>query len=151
MGLHSGRFYLKLLGRSHGRGNVTGTWKASMIMARALAFGGFMICLPQRPFRYSMGWRPLYCSPDQMLAMQAANWEIASHGYKWIDYKDFSRADEANHIAMAIELHQQVTGSRPQGWYIPPLFEHTVDLVCEAGGFSYISDSMLMICPMAHA
>ena len=41
-------------------------------------------------------------SPDQMLAMQAANWEIASHGYKWIDYKDFSCADEAEHIAMAI-------------------------------------------------
>ena len=42
---------------------------------------------------------------------------------------------------MAIELHHQVTGSRPQGWYTGRCSEHTVDLVCEAGGFSYISDS----------
>jgi OHCU decarboxylase len=89
-------------------------------------------------------------SPDQMLAMQDANWEIASHGYKWIDYKDFSRADEAKHIAMAIELHQQVTGARPQGWYTGRCSEHTVDLVCEAGGFSYISDSYADDLPYWH-
>ena len=89
-------------------------------------------------------------SPDQMLAMQAANWEIASHGYKWIDYKDFSYADEAAHIAMAIELHQHVTGSRPKGWYTGRCSEHTVDLVCEAGGFSYISDSYADDLPYWH-
>ena len=89
-------------------------------------------------------------SPDQMLAMQAANWEIASHGYKWIDYKDFSYADEAEHIAMAIELHQHVTGSRPQGWYTGRCSEHTINLVCEAGGFSYISDSYADDLPYWH-
>ena len=85
-------------------------------------------------------------SPDQMLAMQAANWEIASHGYKWIDYKDFSYADEAEHIAMAIELHQHVTGSRPQGWYTGRC-SHTVDLVCQLVDFPIFLTPMPMICP----
>ena len=32
-------------------------------------------------------------------AMREAGWEIASHGLKWIDYKDFSRSeDEATHM-----------------------------------------------------
>src|SRR5690242_11138843 len=29
-------------------------------------------------------------SPDQVTAMQEAGWEIASHGYKWIEFKDIS-------------------------------------------------------------
>ena len=32
-------------------------------------------------------------SPEQVAAMNEAGWEIASHGLKWIDYKDFT-ADE---------------------------------------------------------
>ena len=28
-------------------------------------------------------------SPDQVAAMQEAGWEIASHGLKWIDYRDY--------------------------------------------------------------
>ena len=89
-------------------------------------------------------------SPDQMLAMQKAGWEIASHGYKWIDYKDFSRADEAKHIKLAIELHKQVTGSSPKGWYTGRCSHNTVDLVCETGGFTYISDSYADDLPYWH-
>ncbi len=80
-------------------------------------------------------------SPDQLYAMQQAGWEIASHGYKWIEYKDFSPKEEKEHIEKAIALHEQVTGMRPTGWYTGRCSEHTVDLVCEAGGFDYISDS----------
>ena len=37
-------------------------------------------------------------SPAQVAAMQEAGWEIASHGLKWIDYRDFTReAEEAGH------------------------------------------------------
>ena len=89
-------------------------------------------------------------SPDQMLAMQNAGWEIASHGYKWIDYKDFHRDDEAEQIKMAIELHQQVTGTRPKGWYTGRCSHNTVDLVCEMGGFAYISDSYADDLPYWH-
>lgn len=89
-------------------------------------------------------------NPDQMLAMQDAGWEIASHGYKWIEYKDFSREEEAKYIKLAIDLHTEITGERPKGWYTGRCSMNTVDLACEAGGFSYISDSYADDLPYWH-
>jgi len=80
-------------------------------------------------------------SPQQVTAMQDAGWEIASHGLKWIDYKDFSRADEQQHMHDAIRLHAAVTGQRPTGWYTGRCSTNTVDLATEDGGFDYVSDS----------
>ncbi|MDM7255722.1 MAG: allantoinase PuuE [Paracoccus sp. (in: a-proteobacteria)] len=80
-------------------------------------------------------------SPEQVAAMQAAGWEIASHGLKWIDYRDVPRAVEAEHIAQAIELHRQVTGARPLGFYQGRASMNTVALGCEEGGFEYLADS----------
>lgn len=74
-------------------------------------------------------------------AMQEAGWEIASHGLKWIEYKDFSRADEQAHMVEAIRIHTEVTGERPLGWYTGRSSEHTLDLVMEEGGFLYGSDA----------
>ena len=50
--------------------------------------------------------------PEQVAAMLEADWEIASHGLKWIEYKDFSAADERAHIMEAIRIHAAITGSR---------------------------------------
>ncbi len=80
-------------------------------------------------------------SPAQVAAMQDADWEIASHGLKWIDYKDFSKADEQAHLDETIALHTAVTGERPRGWYTGRCSTNTVDLVTEEGGFDYVSDS----------
>ena len=33
-------------------------------------------------------------APEQVAAMREAGWEIASHGLKWIEYKDFSKEAE---------------------------------------------------------
>jgi len=49
-------------------------------------------------------------SPEQVEAMKAADWEIASHGLKWIEYKDFSRKDERKHMDEAIALHTEEVG-----------------------------------------
>jgi putative urate catabolism protein len=80
-------------------------------------------------------------NPKAVAAMNEAGWEIASHGLKWIEYKDFSRDDERRHMAEAIRIHEEVTGSRPLGWYTGRSSEHTRDLVMEEGGFLYDSDS----------
>ncbi len=80
-------------------------------------------------------------SPDQVAAMQSAGWEIASHGLKWVEYKDMHEAEEAAHLAEAIRLHAEVTGDRPRGWYLGRCSMNTVRLVGEEGGFDYISDS----------
>jgi len=79
-------------------------------------------------------------SPEQVRAMQTAGWEIASHGLKWIEYKDFAPKDERAHMAEAIRLHTEVTGERPRGWYTGRCSENTVDLVAEEGGFDYVAD-----------
>ncbi len=80
-------------------------------------------------------------NPEAVAAMKEAGWEIASHGLKWIEYKDFSREDEAAHLVEAIRLHTAVTGERPLGWYTGRCSERTTDLVMEEGGFLYSSDS----------
>ncbi|MEM1232800.1 MAG: allantoinase PuuE [Pseudomonadota bacterium] len=80
-------------------------------------------------------------SPEQVKAMAASGWEIASHGLKWIEYKDFSEADERAHMYEAISLHRAVTGARPIGWYTGRCSTQTERLVAEEGGFAYSADS----------
>jgi OHCU decarboxylase len=80
-------------------------------------------------------------SPAQVRAMLDAGWEIASHGLKWIDYKDYSAEAEREHMLEAIRIHTAVTGERPRGWYTGRCSVNTVDLVTEEGGFDYLSDS----------
>lgn len=80
-------------------------------------------------------------SPEQTRAMQDAGWEIASHGLKWIEYKDASAEDEAADMAEAIRLHTEVTGTRPRGWYTGRCSDNTVRLAAEEGGFAYVADS----------
>jgi peptidoglycan/xylan/chitin deacetylase (PgdA/CDA1 family) len=59
----------------------------------------------------------LATNPEAVAAMLAADWEIASHGLRWIDYQSIPEEIEREHIAQAIALHEKVTGSRPLGWY----------------------------------
>jgi OHCU decarboxylase len=90
-------------------------------------------------------------SPAQVAAMQGAGWEIASHGLKWIEYKDFSKDDERRDLEEAIRIHTEVTGARPTGWYTGRCSVNTVDLVSEEGGFDYVSDSYADDLPYWHA
>ncbi len=80
-------------------------------------------------------------SPEQVRAMADAGWEIASHGLKWIEYKDFSEADERAHMVEAIRLHTEVTGDAPRGWYTGRCSVNTVRLAAERGQFDYVADS----------
>lgn len=80
-------------------------------------------------------------SPEQVAAMQDADWEIASHGLKWVEYKDCSQDDERADLEEAIRLHTEITGTRPRGWYLGRCSMNTVRLVGEEGGFDYVSDT----------
>jgi putative urate catabolism protein len=80
-------------------------------------------------------------NPEAVAAMREADWEIASHGLKWIDYRDFSAEKERRHLEEAIRIHTRVTGERPLGWYTGRSSEHTRGLVMQEGGFLYDSDS----------
>lgn len=79
--------------------------------------------------------------PDIVAAMNEAGWEIASHGLKWIDYKDVPEDEERAHLVEAIRLHTKATGARPLGWYTGRNSVNSLKLVLEEGGFLYSSDA----------
>ena len=54
---------------------------------------------------------------EAVAAMNEAGWEIATHGLKWIDYRDIPPDVEARHIAEAVRIHTEVAGARPLGFY----------------------------------
>jgi putative urate catabolism protein len=80
-------------------------------------------------------------NPDAVAAMKEADWEIASHGLKWIDYRDHSYEEEREDFLAALRLHEEVTGARPLGWYLGRTSVHSRRIVMEEGGFLYDSDS----------
>ncbi|MDU8927738.1 allantoinase PuuE [Alisedimentitalea sp. MJ-SS2] len=80
-------------------------------------------------------------SPEQVEAMKDADWEIASHGLKWVEHKDMTETEERAAIDEAVRLHTEVVGERPRGWYTGRCSENTVRLVAEEGGFDYVSDT----------
>jgi len=80
-------------------------------------------------------------APEQVAAMQSAGWEIASHGLKWIEYKDATPEIERADMIEAIRLHTEVTGTPPRGWYTGRCSENTVRLAAETGQFAYVADT----------
>lgn len=80
-------------------------------------------------------------NPDVVAAMVEADWEIASHGYRWIDYQYVGEDTERAHIQTAIDIHTRIAGTRPLGFYQGRLSPNTRRLVVEEGGFLYDADS----------
>jgi putative urate catabolism protein len=80
-------------------------------------------------------------NPAAARAMVEAGFEVASHGWRWIDYQNVPEAEERAHVKRAIEAIERATGSRPVGWYTGRNSPNTRRLVVEEGGFLYDSDS----------
>jgi putative urate catabolism protein len=80
-------------------------------------------------------------NPAAVEAMLQSGWEIASHGYRWINYQYIPEDIEREHMQRAIEIQTSLTGERPLGWYTGRTSPNTARLVVEEGGFLYDSDS----------
>lgn len=78
--------------------------------------------------------------PAVVEAMLEAGHEIASHGWRWIDYQDVPERVEREHMIRAIDIHKRLTGERPLGWYTGRTSPNTRRLVAEEGGFLYDAD-----------
>lgn len=94
--------------------------------------------LPVTVFGVAMA---LQRNPPVVAAMKAAGWEIASHGYRWIDYQAIAESVEREHLRQAIAVHESVCGERPLGWYLGRCSPATHRLVAGEGGFVYNADS----------
>lgn len=80
-------------------------------------------------------------NPDVVAAMNAAGWEIASHGYRWVDYQFVDEATERKHLRQAVEIHERVSGARPRGWYLGRCSPNSHRIAAEEGDFIYNADS----------
>ena len=78
--------------------------------------------------------------PEIVASMQEAGWEIATHGLKWIDYRDAPPELEREHIAEAIRIQTELAGERPLGCYQGRTSVNTIPLTMEEGGFLYTAD-----------
>ena len=85
--------------------------------------------------------KALASNPEAVAAMKDADWEIASHGLRWIDYQSVPEQVEREHISEAVRLHEEVTGAPPLGWYQGRTSPNTARLIAEHGGFVYDADS----------
>ena len=80
-------------------------------------------------------------NPEVCKAIIDADYEVASHGWRWIDYQNVKKSEEKKHMNLAIQAHTKIFGKRPDGWYTGRCSPNTRDLVMEDGGFLYDSDS----------
>lgn len=94
--------------------------------------------LPVTVFAVAMA---LERNPAVVVAMRDAGWEIASHGYRWIDYQFVDEATEREHLRRALEIHERVCGTRPLGWYLGRCSPSSHRIAAEEGGFVYNADS----------
>ena len=80
-------------------------------------------------------------NPEICKAIKESDYEVASHGWRWIDYQDIGKSKERKHMNLAIKTIKKIFGTRPLGWYTGRCSPNTRDLVFEDGGFLYDSDS----------
>ena len=74
--------------------------------------------------------------------------EIACHGWRWISYQGVDEATEREHMRLAVEVIEQLTGDphgapgavHGAGWYAGRDSPNTRRLVADLGGFDYDSD-----------
>jgi len=110
-------------------GSRVGVWRILQLFARHK--------LPLTVYGVAMAMER---NPQAVEAMLAAGHEIASHGWRWINYQSIPVDEEREHMQRAIEIHKRLTGERPLGWYTGRTSPNTRRLVAEDGGFVYDAD-----------
>src|SRR3954471_18307820 len=105
-------------------GSRAGVWRLLRLFAR--------YDVPLTVFGVAMAMER---NPAVVEAFLRAGHEIASHGWRWINYQDVSEEVEREHMQRAIEIHKRLTGERPLGWYAGRTSPNTRRLVVEDGGF----------------
>jgi allantoinase len=85
--------------------------------------------------------RALELNPAAGKAMADAGHEVASHGWRWIQYRDFTLEQELGHIRKTVKVIKDTAGKPPLGWYTGLYGMNTLRAVVQHGGFLYSSDA----------
>ena len=110
-------------------GSRAGVWRLLRLFAR--------LDIPLTVFGVALAMQR---NPAVVDAFLEAGHEIASHGWRWINYQHVPEEVERADMARAIEVHRALTGERPLGWYTGRTSPNTRRLVAEEGGFLYDAD-----------
>ena len=111
-------------------GSRCGLWRVlRLLKARGVAFTTYAVGLA------------LERNPDAAAAIAAANCDVVSHAWRWIDYHGMAEDEEREHIRRSVETIARLTGARPVGWYTGRPSFNTRRLVVEEGGFLYDCDA----------
>jgi putative urate catabolism protein len=110
-------------------GSRVGVWRILALFAR--------YDMPLTVFGIAMAMER---NPAAVEAFLQAGHEVASHGWRWINYQDVPLEVEREHMQRAIEIQRRLTGERPLGWYTGRTSPNTRRLVVEDGGFLYDAD-----------
>lgn len=112
-------------------GSRVGVWRLLRI------FEGFSV--PISVFGVA---KALERNPEVAHAFVEGGHEIVSHGYRWIDYHFIDEDTEREHIRLAVETIERVTGERPLGWFTGRPGPNTRRLLVELGTFLYDRDAL---------
>lgn len=93
--------------------------------------------LPMTVFGVAMA---LARNPEIVEAIKTADYDVVSHGWRWIHYQHLDAATERQHMHQACEILEDLFGRKPQGWYTGRDSPNTRRLVAENGSFLYDSD-----------
>jgi allantoinase len=74
-------------------------------------------------------------------AIKNANFEVASHGYRWIDYQHVDPKIELEHIIKSNQIIKNIFGYYPSGWYTGRTSPNTRNLVLKNTQVIYDSDA----------
>jgi len=111
-------------------GSRVGFWRImKMFEERGLNFTAFVVGMA------------LQRNVEVVKAARDAGHEIATHGYRWIDYRHMSYELEREHVLKCIDIHQEILGERPLGFYQGRVGVNSRRICVEEGGFLYDSDS----------
>ncbi|WP_368857268.1 allantoinase PuuE [Rhodococcus sp. KRD197] len=111
-------------------GSRAGVWRVLRVFSRR--------GLPLTVFAVA---RAMQRNPEAAAAFVEHGHEIASHGLRWLNYQMVDEDVERAHMAEAVDILTELTGSAPLGWYTGRDSPNTRSLVVEHGGFLYDSDS----------
>jgi allantoinase len=79
-------------------------------------------------------------NPEIVAAIKAADYDVVSHGWRWIHYQNMDIQTERQHMQQAMEVLTSLLGKAPLGWYTGRDSPNTRKLVVEQGSFLYDSD-----------
>ena len=81
-------------------------------------------------------------NPGAAQALAATDWDVACHGWRWVEQYLLDEPTERDHIAKAYESITRLMGRPPEGWYCRYApSPNTRRLIVEHGGFRYDSDA----------